>query len=243
MQQQPQRPFVPHLTPKSSPQAVARSEFRLSKPFVPGSPRREIVAATASAPVEVVAHQHQHQRGVELPSIEAFLDTSSRPAEPLVVELGDEYSSDSTEDTTFPPVEHFLDPLPAIGDFAPGAAGALMEDFESTEDYDATAPANGAATETGWVEDDWQQYDWRAAARLGDGVEAEASNDWAATDWDVGPPPRRADKPSAAQAIANALDQIAQRIREGDLSVPPPGALTDPAAIAATLAALLGVRR
>ncbi|MDQ6770389.1 MAG: hypothetical protein M3Z54_10420 [Gemmatimonadota bacterium] len=241
MLQQPQRPFVPHLTPKSSPQVVARSEFRLSKPFVPGSLRQEVAAATASAPVEAAAHQHQRRE--ELPSIEAFLDMSSRPAEPQVVESRDEYSSDFTEDTTFPPVEHFLDPLPAVGHFAPDAAGALMEDFESTENYDATAPTNGAATETGWVEDDWQQYNWRAAARLGDGVEDEASNDWAATDWDVGAPPRRTDKPSAAQAIANALDQIAQRIREGDLSVPPHGALTDPAAIAATLAALLGVRR
>ena len=49
---------------------------------------------------------------------------------------------------------------------------------------------------------------------------------------------------SAAQAIANALDQIAHQIREGDLTIPSPGgALTDPGAIAATLAALLGVRR
>ena len=49
---------------------------------------------------------------------------------------------------------------------------------------------------------------------------------------------------SAAQAIANALDQIAQQIREGGLTVPSPGgALNDPRAIAATLAALLGVKR
>jgi hypothetical protein len=48
---------------------------------------------------------------------------------------------------------------------------------------------------------------------------------------------------TAAQAIANALDEIAHRIRNGELVVPPPNLNTDPAAIAATLAALLGVRR
>jgi len=47
---------------------------------------------------------------------------------------------------------------------------------------------------------------------------------------------------TAAHAIATALDEIARRIREGDLSVPA-GPMTDPAAIAATLASLLGVKR
>jgi hypothetical protein len=241
VKQQPQRPFVPHLTPTSSPTIVTRSEFRLSRPFVAGSPRQEILAAPASPPVESAAPRRERRE--ELPSIEAFLDTSPQRAKPTVVESRDEYSPDFAEDTALPPVEHFLDPLPAVGNFAPDAEGALIEEFESVDNHETAAPTNGAVAETGWVEDDWQQYDWRAAARLGDGVDAEASSDWAATDWDAGAPARRTDKPTAAQAIANALDQIAQRIREGDLSVPPPGALTDPAAIAATLAALLGVRR
>jgi hypothetical protein len=45
-------------------------------------------------------------------------------------------------------------------------------------------------------------------------------------------------KKSAADAIATALNQIAQRIRDGD-----PSAVSDPEKIAATLASLLGVRR
>ena len=43
-------------------------------------------------------------------------------------------------------------------------------------------------------------------------------------------------------ARLTALDEIARRIREGDLSVPA-GPMTDPATVAATLAALLGVKR
>jgi hypothetical protein len=44
------------------------------------------------------------------------------------------------------------------------------------------------------------------------------------------------------QAIAKALEQIAQRIKSGELAAPVPGSATDPATIAATLAALLGIR-
>jgi hypothetical protein len=163
-----------------------------------------------------------------LPSIEVFLD--------------DEVSPNDEESHELPPVEHFLDPLPAIGGFAPDADGALMEESAVAVDFTTTSATSRPETESGWLVDDWQQYDWRAAAKLRDGAESQASNEWATTDWEAGRP-LAPNKPSAAQAIANALDQIAQRIREGDLSVPPPGALTDPAAIAATLAALLGVKR
>ena len=213
MQQRPQRPFVPHRTPKASRHAATQSEFRLSRPFVPGSLREEVEAAPVNTSAEVATPHHGSRE--QLPPIEAFLDNE--------------------ESDELPPIEHFLDPLPAVGSFAPDADGALIDEA-------AVATAH-PATGTGWVVDDWQQYDWRAAAALGDGVDAEASNEWATTDWGVGAPAARDNRPSAAHAIANALDQIAQRIREGELTVPPPGGLTDPAAIAAALAALLGVRR
>jgi len=58
------------------------------------------------------------------------------------------------------------------------------------------------------------------------------------------PSPQKADRTKTpADAIAVALDQIAERIRNGDLSLPGGGSVADPATIAATLAALLGVRR
>jgi hypothetical protein len=135
-----------------------------------------------------------------------------------------------------PPVEHFIDPLPDVGDFAADATTGLQED----QTYGgADAPVEDAAA-TDWVETDWQQYDWRSAAALGDTGDNEASTAWAATEWDSSMPPVREPRPTPAQAIASALDQIAQRIRDGEL--PAPGGATDPKSIAATLAALLGIR-
>ncbi len=226
MQQRPQRPFVPHRTPKASRQVTTHSEFRLSRPFVPGLSREEADVAQLKSPVEFPATQRGDRE--QLPPIEVFLD--------------DEVFPDNEESHELPPVEHFLDPLPAVGSFAPDAEGALIDESAVAVDYTSPVTTGRPPTEAGWLVDDWQQYDWRAAARLGDGVESQASSEWATTDWEVDTPAAR-NKLSAAQAIANALDQIAQRIREGDLTVPPPGALTDPEAIAATLAALLGVRR
>jgi hypothetical protein len=231
--QKPQRPFIPHRTPKASRPVTTHSEFRMGRPFVPGSFREvpEAAPITTAAPVAEVAPVRVAQRTDrdQLPPIEVFLD--------------DEVFPGQDEEHEPPPVEHFLDPLPAVGGFAPDADGALMEESPVAVDY-ASAPATGRPeTEAGWGVDDWQQYDWRAAATLGEGVESQASNEWATTNWDTATPGARK-KLSAAQAIANALDQIAQQIREGDLTIPSQsGALTNPGAISATLAALLGVRR
>jgi hypothetical protein len=229
VQQQPQRPFVPHRTPIASRPVTTRSEFRLSRPFVPGSSREEADAVDTPSVVEV-ASVYQVDRE-QLPPIEVFLDDQASPG--------------YEESRELPPVEHFLDPLPEAASFAPDADGALIEESAAAVEYASPADAGRSATETGWGVEDWQQYDWRAAATLGEGAESQASNEWATTDWDVGRPAAGNDKkPSAAQALANALDQIARQIREGDLTMPSPaGALTDPGAFAATLAALLGVRR
>jgi len=224
--QRPQRPFVPHRTPKASRPVTTHSEFRLSRPFVPGLSREEVEAPRVSAPVEVTAPQPVVRE--QLPPIEVFLD--------------EEATSADEESHELPPVEHFLDPLPPVRSFAPDLEGALIEESSVAVEYPAAAPTTRPSTENGWLVEDWQQYDWHGAATLGEGVESQASNDWATTNWDVRSPGAR-QKLSAAQALADALDQIAQRIRDGDLSVSPPGALTDPAAIAATLAALLGVKR
>jgi hypothetical protein len=205
----------------------------MGRPFVPGSfrevpqaaPITTVVAGPEVAPVPTAQRTDRDQ----LPPIEVFLDHEVLPEQ-----------DDAHEP---PPVEHFLDPLPPAGGFAPDADGALLDESPVAVD-NASAEATGRPeTEAGWGVDDWQRYDWRAAATLGEGVESQASNEWATTNWDTATPGARK-KLSAAQAIANALDQIAQQIREGDLTIPSQsGALTNPAAISATLAALLGVRR
>ena len=235
---QPHRPFVPHRTPKAARPVTTHSDFHLGRPFVPGTVREPedsvavapiaaVAPVTSVAPVAESVEPRRTDRE-RLPPIDAFLEDDAFE--------GDEESRE------LPPVEHFMDPLPATGGFAPDAEGALLGD-SATAVHIAPAIADRPETEAGWGVDDWQQYDWRGAATLGEGVDSQASNEWATTNWDTGTPGARK-KLSAAQAIANALDQIAQQIREGDVTIPSPsGAVTDPGAIAATLAALLGVRR
>jgi len=107
-----------------------------------------------------------------------------------------------------PPVEHFLDPLPEVASFAPDADGALIEESAAAVKFARPADAAPSATEAGWGVEDWQQYDWRSVAALGEGGESAATNAWATTDWDAtGPRSERAaneKRPTAAQAIASA---------------------------------------
>jgi hypothetical protein len=236
----PDRPFIPHRTPKSALQAISSSEFRLSRPFVPGAERATFGTFHVESASRPVAESSRALR-----PIEDFLDLSEPKAERAALQSKDDVFPLEPEQQfeELPPLEHFLDPLPPIAEFAPDAAGALIDESVAAEGYSSESATATAAVEMGWVEDDWQRYDWRAAAALGDGVEAEASQEWATTDWDNRLPRSLDDKPSTSQAIANALDQIAQQIREGGLAVLPSGGATDPAAIVATLAALLGVRR
>ena len=102
----------------------------------------------------------------------------------------------------------------------------------------AFAKAGHEINAHGWVND-----------IVADDSDPDANDAWSETDWDkASPPPSspptgRLTPQSAAKAIADALDGIARRIREGDLSLPSQGSLTSAADIAATLAALLGVKR
>ncbi len=231
MAQSPHRPFVPHRTPTTAQPPVNASEFRLSRPFVPGGER----AATTAFRAELTSST-QREISSSLKPIEDFLDLSPESAAAAARESnGNDFSRDYEEVTDeLPPVEHFLDPLPPVNEFAPESPTAL-------EGNAGGAPASSLASE--WADMDWQQYNWEAVAALGESGNAAASSDWAATDWDANRTRAKDLRPTAADAIASALDQIAQRIRDGDVSVPMPGAENDPATIAAQLAALLGIRK
>jgi hypothetical protein len=184
-----------------------------------------------------------------LPPIEDFLDAS--PAAVVAAEAdyrrettdepyADEYDDEPNE---LPPVEHFIDELPAVDHFAPDNLPALQANGSAESGaLDLGADAL-TASDSGWLETDWQHYDWRAAAALGEAANDEASSAWATTDWGGGAQMAAGLRQTAAHAIAKALDEIAKRIRDGDLSVPGGSPMADPATIAATLSALLGVRR
>lgn len=243
MPHKPQRPFVPHRTPKTARPIITAPEFRLHRPFLPGSERPTVEPLSFMDSTGVA--QRQSELNVHLTSIADFLDASPAAVSAYPETASENFYATELEEVPdeLPPVEHFLDPLPGVDHFAPDDEGPVSDPWPSSGDAASTGARPGNLSESGWLETDWQHYDWRAAAALGEPHGDEASTAWATTDWDGtahrAPQPRQ----SAANAIANALDEIARRIREGDLSHSGPGPMTDPATIAATLAALLGVRR
>lgn len=234
-----QRPFIPHHTPSKGRPMESVAEFQLAKPFVPGAMRvPEEVRGVDATNGEVGAS------AAALPGIAQFLQV-----ERSTVSVAEEqaYVDDFDEQDELPPVEHFLDPLPSVTEFSADNAPAADDRDRESAGY-LESGAVDAGEQSGWLETDWQNYDWRAAAALGEAGASEASSAWATTDWDAGTPPRISDRadvsrPTAAQAIASALDQIADRIRKGELVVPAPGTMSDSTNIAATLAAMLGIRQ
>jgi hypothetical protein len=251
----PDRPFVPHRTPKKARPVVGSSEFRLARPLVAGAGTVEAVQAvpagaaqqgepSGSASHAELASPARMESAPPLQPIEDFLHRPVQSAPPVPEQsVVDDFPSEFDEESgELPPVEHFLDPLPQVEDFVGESPNPFDEvPAASPEDFAGEPTSGSLAAE--WADTDWQQYDWRSLAALGEGGESAASNDWATTDWDqAAPRAERAAKdarPTAAQAIASALDQIAQRIRSGELSA---GGATDPATLAATLAAILGNR-
>lgn len=235
---QPQRPFVPHRTPNRRQSPAAPAEFRISRPFVPGAERvaPELATSTSGHTTTEVAPEPRR-----LPGIEQFLALEPAPTRPAS-SLQSSFDDDFEEQDELPPVEHFLDPLPPVADFSPEDRSAFDDGRDGEAGYAVDSTARAETDSSGWVETDWQNYDWSAAAALGEAGASEASSAWATTDWDIGAPRSSAARPTAAQAIANALDQIAERIRAGELVVPSPGKMSDPASIAAAVAAMLGIR-
>jgi hypothetical protein len=121
-----------------------------------------------------------------------------------------------------------VDDLPSIDDF-------LVE----TQPVKRTTPLSGLVIDDeGWAAADWQSYDWGGIASLGapapEAVEAHAA--WSSTDWD---PASARQGGSPALDVAAALDEIARRIRSGDLPIEQFRGTPPEAAIAALLAALL----
>ena len=236
MASSPLRPFVPHRSPSSDRPGTSSSEFRLARPYVPGAERQAV------EPVQhEVTREARRESGASLQSIEDYFHAPA-PTQASVANASDFDSDFDEASAELPPVEHFLDPLPPVEAFE-REGGNPFDEASALGDAATGARViepNSLAAE--WADTDWQQYDWRSLASLGEGAEAAASTEWASTDWDANRPRAKDERPTAAQAIASALDQIAQRIRDGELA-PMPGMPTDPATIAATLAAILGIRQ
>jgi len=144
-----------------------------------------------------------------------------------------------------PSINEFLDHLPPIEDFAPDAKESHSDaqqrgtEWESWGGEGMPSPSLVAGEKQSH---DWRDFDWGSAGRLSKAPPDAAAESWASTDWEE-PRGGQESRQSAAEALARALDQIARRIRAGELRVPSPETVKDDAAIAATLAALLGIKR
>lgn len=234
MSQTPQRPFVPQQTPPAPRESTRAVEFKLGRPFVHGvrpekravPPRPAVKAAPVAQPVRTAP-----------PPLPLVYDPPA-PTPPSETEAV--ISPQRTE--SLAPIEQFLHTDSFVQDEIAGIAEYSYE-LPPVEHFMDAVPDDETSDTAEWGEADWRQFDWRSAAALGDAGDPEATNAWRETDWEKAPTPARDARDTAAKAIADALDGIARRIREGNLEVPSPGSVASPADIAATLAKLLGVER
>jgi hypothetical protein len=168
-----------------------------------------------------------------------------------------------------PSIDEFVDDLPMIEEFlAPPPLPPPQVEVTTSYDWAETSlyrpptppqpqPARASPVRTvpvpdidsdGWAAGDWQSYDWRQVSSLGapapEAVEAHAA--WSSTDWESTSKQLSdlASRPGGlpAEEVARALDEIARRIRSGELSLERFHGTPPEAAIAAVFAALLRTR-
>lgn len=201
-------------------------------------------------------------RGESLPSIDLFLDElplidefsetagvetkfvePAFPDDPYYAGFDDDYSGAYAEeyDTAFPLLDETAD------------AGQDGSDYPLASPSEAATPEQGAA---GWASGEWQRYDWSSISSLGrqSADRVAADEEWGATEWSAEATGFSGDLPRVhaggtgggagptAHDVAFALDDIARRIRSGELLIDQFRGSPPEAAMAAVLAALLRTR-
>lgn len=150
-----------------------------------------------------------------------------------------------------PPIERYADDLPEITQFLVDDSGRVPASGGEPHEHARRDPPQAGRVEMndeGWAAADWQSYDWNRLAALGaPPPEAAAANaDWSSTDWGSGDRSLRdvAVLPGhlGGLEVAAALDEIARRIRTGELSLEQFRGSPPEAAIAAVFAAFLRSR-
>jgi hypothetical protein len=226
----------------------------LPPPFQPGS---------AEPPPEVLIDQVAGlaSSAAAMPSIDEFLYeehaqdviTAAAPPPP------------PREASARPTTPAYVPPLPGFTGQASPPAPARAHDFAArtpAQPYAAPAPpraepryqpprtatpavARPAMTEPpprsgdSWASGEWQSYDWRSAGALAPEERARAAQAWSDLDWENETKNRVRER---NEAIAAALEGIARRVRTGELLVHGHSGMSEEAAAAAALAALLARR-
>jgi hypothetical protein len=160
-----------------------------------------------------------------------------------------EGAADPPAEDDLPPIEQFLDEYPSIEDY-------LAEEPEEIPQVPvAVGTPVDASAAAGWAGADWQSYDWNGIAHLATppiarpavNAELAGSGGWP----DAGSVSTRllgdtlsvtSAGSSSAEEVARALDDIARRIRSGELTIDQFRSSPPEAAMAAALAAMLRLR-
>ena len=157
-----------------------------------------------------------------------------QPAPRERAKLIPEGAADPPPDDDLPLIEQFLDELPSIEDYV-----------EDAQVFAEVAPAQVAALvehdSEGWAISGWQSYDWHSLSHLGrpSGDRMTPGDAWNPEPWPVS---IKADAGPSADEVAAALDDIAHRIRSGELPIDQFRSSPPEAAMAAVLAAMLRLR-
>ncbi len=161
----------------------------------------------------------------------------SRPSESLSLRyapFAQPAPRDQTADDDYPLIEQFLDELPAIEDYLDDAsfpADVAQDSIGSSIEHDSE----------GWAITGWQSFAWDSLASLGrpEGDRMTPEEAWSPEPWPVF---LDADSGPTPDDVAAALDDIAQRIRSGELPIDQFRSSPPEAAMAAVIAAMLRLR-
>ena len=158
---------------------------------------------------------------------------------------------DSSEPSeSLPSIDRFVDDLPPIDKYllepsAPSMVAVAADPARAKRGVPLMQRSDTAIDSEGWADADWQSYDWSGLAALGAPAPgaAEAHAAWSTTNWDVGHA-ARSEQPAYLHEdeVAARLEEIARKIRSGELSLQQFRGSSPEAAIAAAFASLLRSR-
>ena len=167
-----------------------------------------------------------------------FVKPVAREDRPDLVPEG---AADPPSFDDYPPIEQFLDELPSIDDYVLDELAPV--DVEEDAAFPAAVGNRDEPTHDseGWAISGWQSYDWSGLAALARPLGDTAESAWNAGDSRTGYSGGAAGT-SDAEEVAQVLDDIAQRIRSGELPIDQFRTSPPEAAVAAALAAILRTR-
>ncbi len=239
-------PFVPPSARGSSASLPLITTFVLDRSAESWSEEQGGGAATMVSPPDE-----------QLPSIDEFLLVEARGGD---TEPDASQSSATTEDRPLseaappshaPAAEGLDDAIQSFSE-TPWIPEPIVNDVvEAAEDWEASAsepPAprgeqsavreEAGASSEGWVADERDAFDWQGVSTLGTPADdvGRAADEWSSTEWGRG-------TSSANEQIAALLLRLARRVRAGEIVLPGAKQMSQEAALASVLAALLGKER